>query len=527
MKGPHTVSPRNRSRVFALAAATAVLAGTAAAPSATALVAEPSGPTSAADIKVTNRVTNTLSSHAIGVNTPFWNPYLTRPDTPELIRKAGISTLSFNAGGPGDLYHFQNGGWLSPDPNGKNNGGYEDLDPTFTFDQFAKTAQDAHAGMLVHVNYGTGPTDTKAHPSTTEHPKPGDPREAAAWVRYANRTHHYDVHDWVVGEETYLNGWFSNPKYPAPKEPDAHTDKSPTAYARNSIAYAKAMKAVDPSIRVGIEFFPNDPATAHDPGKSKLKEWDDAVLNTPGLAKAVDFVDIHWYHPTFSGKFDDASVLADTARTAPVLKALRASLDQASGPRHHIDIVAGESNSGVFPTQQQDNAVGALYLLDSNLSLLESGVSDVDWWALYNGPSSTKDGGWGDLGLLSSGKCPWDQPKKKHCEPPVGTPFAPYNTLRMLTTALKGGGATLATTTTGGSGTLTTHAVRRADGTLAVVVVNKDPKQTQSFHLSLPAGYHTDRTLTWQRGDSTPTTHRGAAPTSLAPYSAAVILLNR
>ncbi|WP_328389331.1 hypothetical protein OHS81_32970 [Streptomyces sp. NBC_00400] len=33
-------------------------------------------------------------------------------------------------------------------------------------------------------------------------------------------------------------------------------------------------------------------------------------------------------------------------------------------------IVAGESNSGIFPTQQQDDAVGALYLLDNNLSLL-------------------------------------------------------------------------------------------------------------------------------------------------------------
>ncbi|MEU4848143.1 hypothetical protein [Streptomyces gilvosporeus] len=521
------MSQRHRPRVLALVTATAALAALAATPSATAFGAESSGPpTSTADIKVTNRVTNSVSSHAIGVNTPFWNPYLTRSNTPELIRRAGIKTLSFNSGGPSDLYHFQHGGWLSPDPNGKNNGGYQDLDPTFTFDHFAKAAHDAHARMLVHVNYGTGPTDTKAHPSTKEHPKPGDPREAAAWVRYANRTHHYHVRNWIVGEETYLNGWFSNPAHPAPREPDAHTDKSPAAYARNTIAYAKAMKAVDPTIRVGIEFFPADPATAHGPGKGKLKEWDDAVLHTPGLAKAVDFVDIHWYHTTFSGKFDDASVLADTANTAPVLKALRADLDRASGPRHHIGIVAGESNSGVFPTQQQDNAVGALYLLDSNLSLLENGVSDIDWWALYNGPSATKDGGWGDLGLLSSGKCLGGQPKK-HCEPPVGTPFAPYQTLRMLTTALKGGGATLATTTTGGRDTLTAHAVRRADGTLAVVVLNKDPKQAQPFHLTLPAGYHTDRTLTWQRGDSAPATHHGAAPIRLAPYSAAVILLHR
>ncbi|MFI1179173.1 hypothetical protein ACH4UT_06405 [Streptomyces sp. NPDC020799] len=142
----------------------------------------------AVDATVGGTVTNTVSPTAIGVNAPFWNPLLPRPDTPELIKKPGIHTLSFNAGGAGGLYHFGKGGRLSPDPNGPDNGGFQGLTPKFSSDQFARAA---HAGMLVHVNYEAGPTDTEAAPSTPEHPKPGGPQEAADWVRYANRTHHY------------------------------------------------------------------------------------------------------------------------------------------------------------------------------------------------------------------------------------------------------------------------------------------------------------------------------------------------
>ncbi|MEU7168581.1 hypothetical protein AB0A70_28710 [Streptomyces morookaense] len=511
-------------RIIALAVATAALAGIASAPGAAA------GAPGGAEITVGGRVTNTVPADAIGVNTPFWNPYLKDARTPGLIRKAGITTLSFNAGGPTDLYHFDHGGWLSPDPNGKDNGGYEDLTPEFGFDRFAATARAADARMLVHVNYGTGPTDTKADPSTPGHPKPGDPREAAAWVRYANKTRHYGVRDWVIGEETYLNGWFTIPGRTFPHEPDAHPDKSPAAYARNVIAYARAMKAVDPGIRIGIELFAYDPAKPDDPINKAMKEWDDTVLTTPGLAGAADFADVHWYHAAFSHKQSDADVLADTAAAGPVLRALRADLDRASGRGHRIGITVGEANSAALnATQQQDNAVGALYLLDNNLSLLENGASAVDWWALYNGPLNTETVNWGDLGLLSSGACftALDKTGKKgkQCEPPVGTPFAPYYTMQMLTTALKGGGSTLATAVSGGSDTLTAHTLRRADGTLAVVVVNKDPRQTQKVHLNLPRGYRADRTLTWRQGDKDPATQRGRVPTALAPYSAAVVLL--
>ncbi|MFJ9841654.1 hypothetical protein ACIRYZ_14525 [Kitasatospora sp. NPDC101155] len=520
-------------RTLALAIGIAVLAGPAIAPAAEAEETPP-----AATITIDGRITSTVPADAVGVNTPFWEPNFARRDTARRIREAGITTLSFNAGGPTDLYHFDHGGWLSPDPYGPYNGpdghGYESGAPRFTFDRFAKTARAAGAGMLVHVNYGTGPTDTREHPSTDADPKPGDPQEAAAWVRYANVTHDYGVRDWVIGEETYLNGWNKPPGPTEPgnkyrvREPDAHPDKSPQAYARNSIEYAKAMKAVDPGIRVGVELFPYDPAALDQPGlefNRSAKEWDEAMLATPGLADAIDFVDVHWYHARYAGATTDDKLLADTAATAPAMATVRAALDRVSAPGHRIDIVAGETNLNNTGDPRQRTAAGALYLLDSNLSLLDNGVSRVDWWALYNGPQWTEDGRkeWGDLGLLSSGECPsgWTGPQP--CEAPAGTPFAPFHTMKLLTTALRGGGSTLAVSSD--SPTLGAHAIRRPDGTLAVVVVNKDPQHTQQFHLDLPGSYRAQHTLAWHQGDTAATVHRGPAPTSLAPYSAAVILL--
>src|SRR5438876_335345 len=69
---------------------------------------------------------------------------------------------------------------------------------------------------------------------------------AAAWVRYANVTKHYGVTYWTIGNELYGNG-----HYGANWEADNHADKSPTGYANGVVAFADAMKAVDPTVKIG------------------------------------------------------------------------------------------------------------------------------------------------------------------------------------------------------------------------------------------------------------------------------------
>ncbi|MEU4585362.1 hypothetical protein AB0F92_25225 [Kitasatospora aureofaciens] len=59
-----------------------------------------------------------------------------------------------------------------------------------------------------------------------------------------------------------------------------------------------------------------------------------------------------------------------------------------------------------------------------------------------------------------------------------------------------------------------------------LALVNKDPEHAQPFRLSLPGDYRVRHALSWHDGDGAPTVRHGSAPGSLAPYSAAVVLLD-
>jgi hypothetical protein len=110
---------------------------------------------------------------------------------------------------------------------------------------------------------------------------------------------------------------------------------------------------------------------------------------------------------------------------------------------------------------------------------MENGAFTLDWWNLHNGTDCSKvttvDGAtdYDDGGMLSSGAS---------CEPPLNTPFAPYYGTRMIT-KLGSPGDTLVRV---GSSTplVSAHAVRRADGDLDVMLINKDPGNNATVALS-------------------------------------------
>jgi hypothetical protein len=332
--------------------------------------------------------------------------------SPQLMRQAGIRMLDFDAGGPIDLYHWKTNS-LSPDPGESANPLYATLRPEFRFDQFERTAQRAGATTMVHVNYGTGPDSTSAEPT------PGDPAEAAAWVRYANRARHYDVKYWTVGEETYLDSI---------GEPDAHKAKTPQEYGKNVLKYAKEMKSQDPTIKVGAEMWAVDPADIKGSSQQaqflkRIWKWDQALLKTPGIGRAVDFVDIHWLS---YGNQTDAQMLGISKKIQPALGNLRNWLDANPGGKH-TEIVAGEVNSAVAGAPQQSSLANALYLADNETTLLEQGATGVHWWALHNGPQGDDQHGIGDLAMLSSGAC---DEATNICQPPAQTPFPSFTANR-------------------------------------------------------------------------------------------------
>jgi hypothetical protein len=411
--------------------------------------AQQPGNTAAAAVTVqADQPVATLDRTAVGANTPIWNPNLTHPVVPGLIRRAGLRTLVFNGGGVSDLYHWADGS-LSTDPDAAHHPDWAGLPPQFSFDQFAGVARSADASALVHVNYGTG-----------------TPAEAAGWVRYANKIRHYGVRDWEVGEEVYLNGFLPG----ANLEPDAHADKSPEAYAQNVVAYAAAMKAVDPGIRIGIGIVPLRPAP------SPFRTWDETVLRIAG--PAIDFVDLHWFPSAFVAH-NQASLLGSAQIIPTVMATTRAEIDQYAGPNGpHIAMVIGETNSSVADGADQIAPFNGLFLADQTLTLLDNSAESVDMWALHNGFGGNPVVGYGDLGLLASGVC-----ADGNCPPPPDTPYPPYFAMRLLTEVAGHGGQLLRTSSA--DGLVHAHASRRSDGALAVLLTNTDPANAHDVSLDV------------------------------------------
>ncbi|MEV4765234.1 cellulose binding domain-containing protein [Micromonospora chokoriensis] len=373
----------------------------------------------------------TVPATALGVNHAIWDQNLGTAETSDLLRDAGVQMMRYPGGSYADIYHWKD--HTAP-------GGY--VAPGTDFDTFMAAVRRVGAQPMIIANYGTG---TAA--------------EAADWVRYANVTKRYGARYWTIGNENYGNG-----HYGSAWEADDHPDKSATQYARLVVEYADAMKAVDPSIKVGAVLtmpgnWPDGITAGSDPGP-----WNQTVLSIAG--PKIDFVDVHWY-PGGSA----AESLARTNHLPDATWLLRQHLTRYAGPNaDRIGISFTELNVDAGRTTQP----AALFLADAYSALLANGIFTAHWWNVHNGIGAVSQVAgqtdYNDFGMLSSGTCTEDG---SVCEPPLNTPFAPYHGLTMMKLFAKTGDQFVRA----GSDEplVTAHAVRRGNGDLALLLLNKDP----------------------------------------------------
>ncbi|GAA3465099.1 cellulose binding domain-containing protein [Saccharothrix longispora] len=419
---------------------------------------------------------------AIGVNHAIWDAQLGTPEVSDLLKGAGVGAMRYPGGSYSDIYHWRD--HTAP-------GGY--VAPNTDFDTFMAGVRRAGAQAVVTANYGTG-----------------TPQEAAEWVRYANVTKGYGVKYWEIGNELYGNG-----HYGSQWEADDHPDKSPAQYAALVVEYARAMKAVDPTIRVGAVLttpgdWPDGIVAAGDAGT-----WNQVVLSTAG--PEVDFAVLHWYPGGATG----AEVLAKTDRVPEMLRMAREQIARHAGKELGIALTEVNTSYG------RNTQPGALFAADAYATLLANGVFTVDWWNVHNGIGTVSTIGgqtdFDDFGLLSSGTCTADG---SVCQPALNTPFAPYHGLAMASRFARPGDRFVAA---GASDPLVrAHAARRPDGGLAVLLVNQDPARSKPVTVDY-AGYapaEQAQVLSFATGDTGITTSTGAARSVvLPPYSLTTIVL--
>lgn len=474
-----------------------------------------------------------LYTTSLGVAAERWDLKAFDAATVQLLRDAGITNVRFPGNGGVDaLYHWSTGTITNPYTN--------DRAPAFPREkQFAALVPviDTLGSALVSVNYG----------SNLDGSGGGEPAEAAAWVAYANgnpsntqaigkdskgndwktvgfwaslrastplatddgynhlRIGHPDpigIPLWTVGNEPWGDGFYGQSrtvgsdadnegKYgqSPPPEPDLHAGTvpnskewgrnqhnarvGPAAYGAAVVQYAKAMKAVDPTIMVGaFVMLPPYAADADQLGKNWNAEvlkaacasmdfsaatlwegkgappnWLDNVDEDDLLKLAQDPMDPTHNHFSQNALEHDYSLLVRDL----------AEKYKKFCPSNHFPQLAFTS-VGISPWLPAKNpAATALYTADSVATLLERGAFAVEWSPIHALSPSFLDNN--------------------------NQPQPPYYGIKILHQVVGVGDVFVGATSQ--MDTLAVHAVKRRNGGLGLLLINKDLARSVTVTVSV------------------------------------------
>ena len=327
-------------------------------------------------------VVRTVDARHFAVNTAVWDPNFDTPQTLSVLSQMGLQVMRFPGGSTSDDYH-----WAS------NTEGTNTWTWTTSFQNFAHIATNLHAQAIITVNYGTGTAS-----------------EAAAWVANSNVTNHYGFKYWEVGNENY-GTW----------ETDANAvPNDPFTYATRARDYINAMKAVDPTIKIGVVAVTGEDSSVNNQNHSVTNPrthvthygWTPVMLNTLSNLNIIpDFIIYHRYAQGPGGE-DDASLLSSSSTWPNDAADLRQQLNDylgAAGPG--VELLCTENNSVYSnPGKQTTSLVNGLFLADSLGQLLQTEFNSMVWWDLRNGQDAGNNNGsylygwrqYGDYGIVDS-----------------------------------------------------------------------------------------------------------------------------
>ena len=353
---------------------------------------------------------SSMGSQGRGVCSAVYDGYMTSSGAASALANVGVQTIRYPGGSYSDTFHWQT--YTACD------GSY--LAPGDDFDSFMNNlVNPAGAKAIITVNYGSNSSCNGG----------GDPNEAAAWVKYANKTKGWGITYWEIGNEVGGNGYYGDPgweydlHYPYNGNRTGQSALSPATYGQNALLFINAMKAQDSTIKCGIGF---------DTGKSS---YNAAAL--PPVANVVDFVIIHWYPGG-----TDAQILQSPSQIAGTVSSCRSQISQYVGSRaSQVGIAVTETGSSLT------GGAGSIYAADTLLSWFENGTANVDYEELHNGFLSSANA------LLG---------------PAYGSKMAAN---------LAGSGDTFVSASSGTT-LVAVHAVKKSNGHYAVMLLNKDPNNS-------------------------------------------------
>ncbi|MDW8106437.1 MAG: alpha-L-arabinofuranosidase [Armatimonadota bacterium] len=401
---------------------------------------------------VSNRATVQVNFHATGrtitqpmrgINVATWDWYLTTPQRRALLRQLGFGLMRFPGGSTSNEYDWRN-----------NRNRRDGTTYGTNTDGFLSVANDLGAEKLICVNYGSG-----------------TPQEAADWVQYANIQRNGSVRYWAIGNENY-GSWEHDTH---PHRHDAHT------YAHFTRDAIQLMRAVDPTIKIGVVGVPNEhefpqrfSVTNPRTGQSQ-NGWTAVLLHRlNSLGVVPDFFDIHIY-PQQAGREDDAFLLDDPRTWDEIIsrtrQILRDYLGQQAG--NQVMIFVTENNSvAQNPGKQTTSMVNALYMADSWARAILAGADAYAWWDLHNSAETGNNNSprlygwrnWGDYGIVAAGY-------PSGVGDPLNTPYPTFFAAQLMLRFARPGDVLMRASSD--NPMLSVYAVRTPNGKGRLLVINK------------------------------------------------------
>jgi alpha-L-arabinofuranosidase len=269
--------------------------------------------------------------------------------------KDGYWEVDFSEYRPG--FAVDNDDWSKADP------GFINID--------AKTMHEATrlhptARNLVTINMGTGTAEL-----------------AAEWVRWANIKNDYDVKYWELGNE--LNG-----EWEAGHTLLDGSKMTAEKYVERYVEFAKAMKAVDPTIKIGG---PSCDVEHHD-------DYFEPLLRDAG--EHVDFITLHYYSLR-SSLAPEKELFDGLDNMGPVARHMNELIEKYQPERKdEIEISITEWNSKLPKDQDAYRLFNGLWFSAWVGEMLKAGVDSATVWDMFSG----EDNGHGLLVQQEDGYVP-------------------------------------------------------------------------------------------------------------------------
>lgn len=385
------------------------------------------------------KTVRTADARWLGINTAIWDSNFDTAVTTVLLNEMGGRFLRYPGGSRADDYH-----WSS------NKTGSDGITWTTSPSKFAHVATNIGAQVIITANYGTG-----------------TPEEAADWVRSSNITNHWAYRYWEIGNEIY-GSW----------EMDSNSvPHDPYTYALRATNYIHQMKAVDPTIKIGVVVVAGEDSYVNNTSHPVVNPRTGLTHNgwTPVLLKTLasagvqpDFLSYHYY-PEYNSD-NDATLLQQTSNWAADAADLRQQLtDYMGSTSTNIELLCTENNADSGNQGKQSTSlVNGLYLASSLAEISKTEFNGFVWWDLRNGSDTTGDFssslyGWrtfGDLGIING----------------TATRLPTFYALKLMQFFVQPGDTVL--NATASIPLLSTYATKKADGALTLLAINRSPSNT-------------------------------------------------